>query len=309
MLVYNKISNYDTEIFDCCDPDNGNENPGGDCCYDAWVKELVAVTASYKEKNALVTQKQTAYNLAVDWKTKLKAWCDDWEATDEKADALCRQLELFIKHLTKVCKITEKTIDAIEILFCMAEDLYKRTDKLKLKFDQLMVCISCLMRPELAPGVGIMKCIEEYGKKMDAVIAGRDLLLGNIVKALELAMALHINICDEYGLKAVLVYWKEKLNCDNASSENGHTHEYGDRKRTMVASASEVKNCELEPQISFPLDADSYYTDLQTQCANTKAEVEVLKTELDNAKHERDGLQACKQSLEKAIEEVKNKCN
>ena len=309
MLVYNKISNYDTEIFDCCDPDNGNENPGGDCCYDAWVKELVTVTASYKEKNALVTQKQTEYNLAVDWKTKLKAWCDDWEATDEKADALCRQLELFIKHLTKVCKITEKTIDAIEILFCMAEDLYKRTDKLKLKFDQLMVCISCLMRPELAPGVGIMKCIEEYGKKLDAVIAGRDLLLGNIVKALELAMALHINICDEYGLKAVLVYWKEKLNCDNASSENGHRHEYGDRKRTMVASGSEVKNCELEPQISFPLDADSYYTDLQTQCTNTKAEVETLKTELDNAKHERDGLQACKQSLEKAIEEVKNKCN
>ena len=309
MLVYNKINNYDTEIFDCCDPDNGNENPGGDCCYDAWVKELVTVTASYKEKNALVTQKQTEYNLAVDWKTKLKAWCDDWEATDEKADALCRQLELFIKHLTKVCKITEKTIDAIEILFCMAEDLYKRTDKLKLKFDQLMVCISCLMRPELAPGVGIMKCIEEYGKKLDAVIAGRDLLLGNIVKALELAMALNINICEDYGLKAVLVYWKGKLNCDNSPSPSCNNNNYGDRKQTMMASGTGDKTCELEPQISFPLYADSYYTDLQTQRNNTKAEVETLKSELDNAKHERDGLQACKQSLEKAIEEVKNKCN
>lgn len=308
MLLYNKISNYEDEIFDCCDTDNGNENFGGDCCYDAWVKELVTVTAAYKEKNALVTQKQTEYNLAVDWKTKLKAWCDDWEATDEKADALCRQLELFIKHLTKVCKITEKTIDAIEILFCMAEDLYKRVDKLKLKFDQLMVCISCLMRPELAPGVGIMKCIEEYGKKLDAVIAGKDLLLSNIVKALELAMALHINICDEYGLKAVLVYWKEKLNCDSSSSTD-HLDNYGDKKQKLVPSGIEDKTCELEPQISFPLDADSYYTDLQTQCTNTKAELETLKTALDNAKHERDSLQACKQSLEKAIEEVKNKCN
>jgi hypothetical protein len=308
MLVYNKISNYEDEIFNCCDPDNGNENPGADCCYDAWVKELVTVTADYKEKNALVTQKQTEYNLAVDWKTKLKAWCDDWETTDEKADALCRQLELFIKHLTKVCKITEKTIDAIEILFCMTEDLYKRVDKLKLKFDQLMVCINCLMRPELAPGVGIMKCIEEYGKKLDAVIAGRDLLLGNIIKALELAMALHINICDEYGLKAELIYWKQKLNCDgSASSDNSNS--YGDRKQTLTQTGSGDRICVLEPQISFPLDADGYYIDLTTQCANTKAEVEKLKTELDKAKHERDGLQACKQSLEKAIEEVKNKCN
>jgi hypothetical protein len=308
MLVYNKIGNYEDEIFNCCDPDNGNETSGGDCCYDSWVKELVTVTAAYKEKDALVTQKQMEYNHAVDWKTKLKTWCDDWEATDEKADALCRQLELFIKHLTKVCKITEKTVDAIEILFCMVEDLYKRVDKLKLKFDQLMVCINCLMRPELAPGVGIMKCIEEYGKKLDAVIAGRDLLLGNIIKALELGMALHINICDEYGLKAVLVYWKGKLNCDSLPSEPSNNN-YGDRKRTMMQSGTENKVCELEPQITFPLDADSYYTDLQTQCLNTKAEVEMLKMALDNAKHERDGLQACKQSLEKAIEEVKNKCN
>jgi hypothetical protein len=152
MLVYNKISNYEEEIFDCCTDTPDNDTPGSDCCSDAWVKDLAKVSGEYKTISALVSQKQVEYDLAIDWKVKLRAWCDDWEATDEKADALCRQLELFIKHLHRVCKITEKTVHAVKILFCMAEDLYKRTDELKAEYDKLVQCINCLKRPELAPG-------------------------------------------------------------------------------------------------------------------------------------------------------------
>jgi hypothetical protein len=300
MLVYNKISNYEEEIFDCCTDTPDNDTPGSDCCSDAWVKDLAKVSGEYKTVSALVSQKQVEYDLATDWKIKLRAWCDDWEATDEKADALCRQLELFIKHLHRVCKITEKTVHAVKILFCMAEDLYKRTDELKAEYDKLVQCINCLKRPELAPGKGIMKCIEEYGKKLDAVIATRDIVISNIVKVLELTISMHINICDEYGLKGVLKYWKQKFNCDGDCPDEGGEKGKGEGSHEC---------CELEPHVSFPIDQDKYYVSIEQQYADKKNEVEDLKKDLDKLKHKRDGLLSLKQSLEKAIDEVKNKCN
>lgn len=307
MLKYSTLSNIEEDIFDCCKQDNGGDPPGGDCCNDAWKKDLVEVTADWKEALAIASHKETEYTLAVEWRDKLKAWCADWELTDEKADALCRQLELFILHLEKVCRITDKVNKAIEILFCMIEDLYKRVDRLKIKYDELIQCINCLKRPELAPGTGIMKYIEDYGKKLDAVIATRDSLIGKVVIAIELAYGLHIHICEEYGLKEVLKYWKSKLNCGCDPVEE-EEHEDEHVKVDDDKCGGYKHHCHLKPKIRFPLDDDPYYKQLEEDCDKAKEEVEVLKKELDKAKEKRDALQACKEGLENAIAQVETKC-
>ena len=307
MLVYDKIHNIDRDIFDCCDKNPGNETPGGDCCYDAWIKDLIQVTADWKQANADAQNKETEYGLTLEERDRLKAWWNDWEATDEKADALCRQLELFTLHLGKVCMVTEKTNDAIEILFCMMEDLYIRVDKLKNKYDKLLQCIQCLKRPELAPGVGIVKCVEDYGAKLDAVIQIRDVLIAQIITALELAYGMHINICEEYGLKKTILYWKERFNCEGScSTQKDSSNQQGKVDQSGYGKGS----CRLQPHISLPIDGDEYFIELENDYKKVKEDVDLLKKDLDAAKEKRDSLLSCKQSLEKAIEEVNpaNKC-
>src|SRR5690606_42086865 len=90
-------------FFDCCDQKPNSNEPGGDCCYDAWMGDLVQVTSDWKAANAYASNKELEYNLSIEERDRLKAWFADWEATDENADALCRQLELFILLLQKVC--------------------------------------------------------------------------------------------------------------------------------------------------------------------------------------------------------------
>jgi hypothetical protein len=306
MLKYQQISDPD-KIYDCCKPDNGGDTPtGDDCCNDAWKKDLIVVTADYKVAAATATDKQSQYDLAVNLRDRLKVWVTDWELTDEKADVLCRQLELFVLHLKKVCKITEKVNDAVEILFCMIEDLYKRVDKLKIKYDEFVKCIQCLNRPEFAASLGIMPLIDEYGKKLDAVIATRDALISKVILAIELAYGLHVHICEEYGLKEVLQYWKNKLNCgcepvEVEDCEDVHV------KIEQNEGGGYKHHCHFKPQIRFPLDDDHYYKHLEEDFDKAKEEVETLKKELDKAKEKRDALLACKVGLENAIAQVDSK--
>jgi prefoldin subunit 5 len=301
MLTYQSIPDIQKDIFDCCDPKPGDTN-GGDCCYDTWKKDLDQVTADWRIANAIAAHKLAAYNNTNAWYQKIKAWCDDWGATDELADALCRQLELFITHLEKICQVTEKTGKAIEILFCMVKDLYQRVDKLKEEYDELMQCINCLKSPDLAPGVGIVKCLEDYGVKLTAVIATRDTMLLSIITALEWADSLHTDLCETYGLKEELIYWRNVLHCAGCTDRGGNGHTgIGDSKGEC---------CDLHPAISFPIDEDEYFKELQKCCTDTKAKADQLKQQLDKANEKRDALQACKDSLELAIAQVdpKNRC-
>lgn len=295
MLNYQNISDEkELQLLECCRDNGGNDTPPSDCCYDSWKTALIPISAQLAKANALVIYKQNEYDLAWEWKEKLGVWCKDWELTDEKADALCRQLSRFIIHLENVCCITEKTNDAIKILFCMIEDLYKRVDKLKISYDELMQCINCLKRPELAPGVGIMKTIEDYGKKLDIVIAMREVLITKTITVIELAYGLRSNICSHYGLKGILEYWKEKLNCCEENKE----------KSERPCHDSTIEICHLEPHISFPIDKDGYYLHLEKAFDDAKKRVEKLKNELDNEKNKRDKLQAGQTGLEKAIKEM-----
>ena len=308
MLSYQTIQDIQQEIFNCCEKNPSDTPPSGDCCYDTWKQDLDQVIADWKIASTVAAHKQVEYNITSTWYQKIKAWCDDWATTDEKSEALCRQLELFIKHLEKICLVTEKTGKAIEILFCMTKDLYLRVEKLKEEYDELMQCINCLKSPDLAPGVGIVKCLEEYGVKLDAVIATRDTMILSIIAALELADTLHIDICEEYGLKEVLIYWRDILHCEGCDENSEGYKKHG--KGGIKGGIANIECCELHPLNTFPIDEDPYFKELQKACTDTKIKTDNLKKELDKANEKRDALQACKDSLTTAISQVdpKTRC-
>jgi hypothetical protein len=302
MLYYkskNENNNNQDYIPECC-PQPGPGTPQGcDCCYDSWTIDLIMTTNSYKEWDAKATKRQKLYDGKSGWTTKLKNWHDDLESVDQKAEAILRQLEIFIAHLNKICKITEQSNEAIEILFCMIEDLYIRVDDLKEEYDELMNCIASAAKTNSELTNGIVTCLTEYGKKLDAVIATRDVLIQSISSVIEVAYKLHEYLClnekhcgeekIDYGLINILIYWKGIFN------------------GTITINHGE---CKFSPCITFPIDTSEYYKKLDHDWKRNKEELTTIKHDLDHAKEKRAAFLACKESLEKAISEVdpKVKC-
>jgi hypothetical protein len=300
MLHYHKLE-HPQHLLNCCDPDPNPNNPGtGDCCYDAWTTDLTDITAKLQKAISVADHKQKHYDAVTTWYATLKTWCDEWENADQLADTLCRNLGLFVTHLNKVCAITEKTAKAIEILFCMVRELYSEVDILKEKYDELYKCIKCIKQPELESG-GIRECLDAYGVKLDAVIATRDDIVGKVIAAIELSYELHDNICDKYGLKGILQYWRKVLNCECEPRKKDdcddcppepHCDEHGNF------------HCTFWPSVKFPIDADPYYKHLQWQRDDARKRMLELKKESNEANQEKAALQACKDGLTNAIQSV-----
>lgn len=298
MLHYKcKNEECDNNVYipECCPKPPSGDTKGCDCCYDNWTSHLKITTADLKKWSARADRRQQLYNLKSAWRDKLKAWYSDLETVDEKAEDIARKIELFIAHLNKICFAIQSSNKAIEILFCMIEDLYIRVDELKEDYDDLMNCIACAGKtnPELTPGTGIIVCLTDYGKKLDAVIATRDNLLQLIASVIEIAYKLHEYVClnerhcgedrIDYGLINILMHWRRIF---NGEIDNNH----GD--------------CQFQPYITFPIDASEYYQKLRTDYDNSKEEVKELKRELDHALERKAAFQASQDGLNKALAEV-----
>ena len=146
-MLYYKSKNEDNgnwnHIPECCPPDVPETPPaeGCDCCYNSWNENLIITTNSFKEWDAKTNKRQKFFDFKAGWRDKLKAWYDDLESVDQKAESILSQLEIFSAHLSKVCRIIDQSNRGIEILFCMIKDLYMRVDYLKEEYDELWSCI------------------------------------------------------------------------------------------------------------------------------------------------------------------------
>lgn len=292
MFTYCKIDES-CDIFECCDHHRQPPPPGtGDCCYDQWKDDWDEVNAQLKWATARAAHKAKHYASVTEWYTVLKGWRDDWEQADHKADALCRNLELFIRHLRRVCKITKKTNTAIDILFCMIKDIFVLVDCLKDRYDDLYKCINCLKEPALNAG-GIRDCLDDYGKKLKAVTDQRDAILGRIITVMEYAYELHDGICDDYGLRNVLTFWRRILNCEGDCDPLPCPEEPPCEPHLVI--------CDLEPVMTFPITADPYFIHLKDLCEDVKKKMNELKKESDKANEEKASLQACLDGLNTAL--------
>ena len=280
------------DIFECCDFPHHPHPPGtGDCCFDQWTTDVNEVTAQLKKATAKATHKAKQYAAITEWYGILKGWRDDWESCDQKADALCRNLELFIRHLRRVCKITKKTDTAIDILFCMIKDIFCLVDCLNEKYEELYKCINCLKDPSLASG-GIRSCLDDYGKKLAVVVGQRDAILAKIISVMEYAYDLHDGICDDFGLRTILTFWRRILNCEGDCDE-----------LPCVEEPNEPgwDHCKMEPMITFPIDKDHYFIRLKEQTEEVKVKMHELKHESDEANELQASLQACLDGLNTAL--------
>ena len=295
MLTYKPIEDPN-HLLTCCDPDPNPSNPGsGDCCYDFWQTDKTSTDAKLKVAIAIANMKSKHLTAITNWYDTLKGWCDDWESADKYADTLCRNLEIFCKHLFKVGEITEKTAAAIEILFCMVKELYTRVDLLKEKYDDINKCIKCLKTPQLESG-NLSTCLADYGTKLAAVITTRDDIILKVINAIQLAYELHDNVSDKYGLITVLEYWKGIFKCCEEPADKEHEE----------ADCEGMEHCVLMPMITFPIDKSKYFVNLRKERDETKVKFQEAKKESYDANEKQNAMQALSDGLNNAITSVAN---
>ena len=293
-------------ILECCFGENPDDPNGkGDCCYNSWQTELVQITSLYSEAEEQAKQLLYEYNLIVQRRDKLKGWYDELTKLDLSAKKICDQLDVMLNQLEKIYTNTELAVKAINILYCMIRDFYLQVDYIKTRYDQLLNCIRCIDNPALAPGQGIMKCLDEYYKKLDAIIKTRDSMVLLILSAIKIANQLSHQIGSDFGLSSILESWKFTFNCEEECGipEEECANRQIDNPTPKTASLGS-EGCVLEPMITFPICNDIYYADLKSKLASDETLAKELAKNLLEKNKRKEELLACKQSLVAAIIEV-----
>ena len=298
-------SQWEPKIKDCCDKGGGSDTPpdGCDCCYDTWQSELKQVNAKFSHTDEEARQASNQLGYITARRDKLKTWYDELTKANDLSRQICHQLEIMLSQIGKISSNTKLAAKALKVLYCMVRDFYMQVDLIKTKYDQLMNCIKCLNDPVLAPGQGIMKCLEDYGKKLDALIATRDVLVKMLMDAIYAAYRINKNIAKYYGLYTVIHEWVVAFNCDESCGDDegqqsqqhekfkekeGHDHYHGHHD-----CKEEV--CKLEPMLSFPICNDPYYHEIWKKYDSDKNKAEKLAKDATRTQQEKriaDGMQA-----------------
>jgi len=254
----------DTKIKDCCDPANNppdTSSGSSDCCFDEWTKELKSYNSKHSAADKLVTTLNTRLTHIGNQRDMWKAWRDELDKVCEASKSICHQLDVLLHHVTRTDQNIDQTYRAIKLLYCMIKDFFIQIDCLKTSYDYLVTCIKSGNNPVLVPGQGVMLLIEDYGKKLDAVIATRDGLIEAIIKSISLINSIHKSVGHKdhkYGLNFILQEWKTAFSCDGKKDDDEPKWiDY--YQESTPRPEGEFENIGLEPMFRFPVCESWYY--------------------------------------------------
>lgn len=283
----------------CCTTNPNDTVPGCDCCYDNWTDELKKVKQEYNKVSENANQLNEQFKFVSAERDKLKVWRDDLEKTDLLAKDLCNQFQVMAAQADKICINTGKSVESIEILFCMIRDLYEQVDQIVVLWNDIDSCIKCLNNENLPADSGIRKCLKDYYVKVDAVLKTKIELIKSIMAAIKTAKLLNAGICSEdFGLESIISEWETILNCDEKCGTATSSSSSCDRP------SSAKGKCELLPILTLPVCNDPYYIWVKDKYDKDAAEAKTLSDKLLEANKKKEALSACQTSLIAAIKEV-----
>jgi hypothetical protein len=340
-------SGWDSKVANCCNTNTTNDSGCTDCCYDTWQDQLKDVT----QRSAAVTEKTTQLNNKItfiaDRRGRYKIWLDELDKAETLARNICHQLEILATQADKIWYNASKACKAVETLFCMVRDFYGQVDYIKKRYDDLQICIQKNDDPALEKGKGILKALDDYGTRLNAIIATRDALVAQAIEAIKLANLIidavtskdctcDFKPCDGnyqpfktpndgkhyYGLKTIITSWYNVLGCaSGCPGDNVPAVATPNQfKKPGTQPSAEEDNCgpdngdggcELTPLLSFPICADSYRASVQSLFDKDDKALVTLSKKLKEANKDKEALDACKSSLTNAIAVVdpKSRCN
>jgi len=302
---YTRLGEWESDkIAECCKSEVPTDVPGGDCCYDSWQNKLKIVKTEVDEVTEDANLYKAQLDIIIKRRDKLKKWVDELTDVDELADSICDQLELLINQTESISKNTDKAIKAIRILFCMIRDFYNQLDLIRSKYDELINCIKCLNHPLLEDGKGIVKCLEEYFAKLEAVQKTKETIIKSILKAIYYSEKLDENLEHKFGLQQIIGCWQDVFNCEEDCKDEQSVQKSKQSQKPPQKEACLGLDADWDPMITLPICNDDYY-----KCIKKRYEEDVKKAKenskkLKEKKKKKEKLVACKVSLEAAIKEV-----
>jgi hypothetical protein len=298
------------KIHRCCPepPPHHHEPPcNPDCCYDAWNVELTTVNIELKDIACELADAVRHLTVVTTRYNRLKTWHEELVQANELSFKICRQLELIEGQLESICKNTCFTIKAVEVLYCMIREFYYTVDCLLEKYDCLMNCIKCLNIPALNTTQGIGKVLTDYGTALTAVIQTRAVIIPQIMNAVDTAIKLHDELCDDSGYRLVIEECHEALHCGIPCAGEHHNHYPGEPHPTQlplpVPQPGPEEFC-LEPIFHFPICNDPYFQLILDLYEDEKKEKEELTKRVNELTKKQVNFTAIQQSLTKALKEV-----
>lgn len=308
---YKKLGDWKNEkISDCCKSKDPSEVPGGDCCYDTWQDELKEVQTEVKEVTEDAKLCKDQLTIVVERRDKVKTWVDELTTIDELATKICDQLELLMNQANSISRNTGKAAKAIHILYCMIRDFYNQLDLIRSKYDELINCIKCLNNPILEDGKGIVKCLEDYFAKLDAVQKTKENIIKLVLTAIHLSHKIDENLDDDFGLQQIIGCWQNIFDCDEDCEDNSSGQQSKQEKQKTQKGHCLDVDADWDPLISLPICNDPYYKCLKKRYEDDLKKTKEIAKSLKEKNKKKEKLMACKISLEAAILEVdpKNRC-
>ena len=272
-----------------------------DNCIPVWeeqlegaVNQLAIVTASFEKQSA-------AYNDISNWVAQLQDCLDNLGETDAKREDIVSLLELFMTQAYSVCENVTCLKDGVKILYCdiyhmlqCMEDLYQKV--LKLKND-----IDCLNNPLLTPDASkFVKCLTDLQTQIEVVLELYQGLISGVLDAIKTIYKLDCLLCNkDFGLlkklTGLVLYFGGEVDEKYCGTEGEHGAD-PENGKTICSESLET------PQ--FPLTESDFYKDVASELETAETEKMNCKGQLDEMTKTKVELEACKNSLEKAIEEA-----
>lgn len=329
------------KIIDCCKSVTTEDPKCGDCCYDTWSDELKQVTKKYQAKSVEASQLDRRITCHSDRLNEFKKWLSEMDTAQKNAKAICHQLELIATQSEKIWSNAQLGVKAIEILFCMIKDFFLKLDYLKKRYEELKLCISKNTDPVLVSGQGLLKCITDYGVKLDALIALKEDIFKTVIDAVRLSNLLRNDIstrdfpfeyipcktnydpchhhhkpcpdCNDeeisYGFKTIICEWYRFFNCEEpCECDDKNNQGQKVKPKTNNGPATQGKDdcsndCYLET-FSFPICNDGYRLCIKERYDRDDQSVKDLQKEKKEVDKAAAALLACQSSLDAAKKAV-----
>ena len=291
----------------CCNP-NDDQTQGPKDCLDSWKLQKADVDNAYAKIAAKAAQAEERYKNANAWESKLKTWLDGIKSADEKGNKVLTELEIFLAQFEVICTNAKCTVEALQILLCQTKGLFDSLYTLKTSLlDKLKLSIECLKDLSVDGKNDIMECIAEFEAKLKSACDLQDSILKKLVEAYKCANLLYIEICgiiEKEGYYDDLADGLHQQVEDLLAYFNGTASGPAAPDDDNIQPDESLFPCdenEVKPVPKFPLNTNTYYTDLTTDYATAVTKSGELKTAWDASRKDRDLLFAQKTSVAEAI--------
>lgn len=275
-------------------------------CIALWTDQLEDATNQLAVKSATFQKQMAAYTDISNWVNQLASCLENLEETDAKRVEILDLLNLFMPQAEGVCANIVCLKEGIEILYC---DIFHLTTcvetlnglTLKLKND-----IDCLNNSMLTPeSSAFVKCLTDLTTQVGVVLEMYQKMINQILDAANSIYKIECLLCNvDYGLLKRLSDLKGYFGGEVAE-EYCHTDAHGETQGESSSDRGKTICSETLDTPHFPITDSDFYKDLEGSKQIATVQKESCKTALEEMTKEKDNLQACKDNLQKAVEEAK----